>query len=249
MGAIAGTALLARTKPAAADKGGNGNGNEGNGKGNGGPEGGNCFLKGTWIRTVLGERPVEALVAGDLLPTHFGGMRPIQWIGRYLFKRNDPSKPWVKDVRPVRVARSALAPETPHADLYLSQGHALYVDGALVPVASLINGTTIALHEAEECDELEYFHIKLETHDVILAHGAPCETLLTVDEKADNFAEYFREFGTPQGEDRPCAPVLQFDGASSELKSRLRSAISPWFDRRQPIDVIRDRLEERALAL
>jgi hypothetical protein len=29
-----------------------------------------------------------------------------------------------------------------------------------------------------------------------------------------------------------------------EIKSRLRSAISPWFDCRQKLDIIRDRLEE-----
>ena len=27
----------------------------------------------------------------------FGGLRSIQWIGRYPIKRSDPSKPWVQD--------------------------------------------------------------------------------------------------------------------------------------------------------
>ena len=34
-----------------------------------------------------------------------------------------------------------------------------------------------------------------------------------------------------------------------QLKSRMRSALSPWLDRRAPLDVIRDRLEERAIML
>jgi hypothetical protein len=38
-------------------------------------------------------------------------------------------------------------------------------------------------------------------------------------------------------------------GRRGELKSRIRSAVSPWFDRREPIDMIRDRLEERGIAL
>ena len=73
--------------------------------------GGNCFLKGTKIQTAEGERKIEDLAIGDLLPTMFGGLRPVQWIGRYPIKKSDPSKPWVKDALPVRIARSALAPE------------------------------------------------------------------------------------------------------------------------------------------
>jgi hypothetical protein len=75
--------------------------------------GGKCLLRGTNIETVIGQRKVEDLASGDLLPTQFGGIRPIQWIGRYPLKKSDPSKPWVKDVLPVRIARSALAPDVP----------------------------------------------------------------------------------------------------------------------------------------
>lgn len=74
-----------------------------------------CFLKGATIRTADGGRKIEDLAVGDLLPTDFGGVRPIHWIGRYPFKRRNPVKPWVKDVRPVRVARLALGPDVPHA--------------------------------------------------------------------------------------------------------------------------------------
>ena len=73
-----------------------------------------CFLKGTKIQTAEGERKVEDLAIGDLLPTMFGGLRPVQWIGRYPIRRSDPTKPWVKDALPVRIARSALAPNVPH---------------------------------------------------------------------------------------------------------------------------------------
>ena len=131
----------------------------------------NCFLKGTKIQTAEGERKVEDLAIGDLLPTMFGGLRPVQWIGRYPIRRSDPSKPWVKDALPVRIARSALAPDVPHSDLYVTRGHSLLIDGVLVPAEVLINGTTITRYEAREYDELEFFHIKLESHDVIYAEG------------------------------------------------------------------------------
>ena len=208
-----------------------------------------CFLKGTRIRTTERERVVEELAVGDLLPTVFGGVRPIQWIGRFSLKKSDQSKPWVMDAQPVRIARSALAPDVPHTDLYVTGGHALFVDGLLAPAECLINGATIARYEAREYDELEYFHIKLECHNVIYAEGARVETLLNIDESAVNFAQYFRLYGAPKAEEIPCVPRVSYRGGRGELKSRIRSAISPWLDCREPFDVIRDRLEERGVML
>jgi hypothetical protein len=206
-----------------------------------------CFLKGTKIRTAERERRVEDLAIGDMLPTVFRGLRPVQWIGRYSVKKRDPSKPWVKDALPVRIARSALAPNVPQADLYVTATHALFMDGVLVPAEMLVNGTTIERFEAREYDELEFFHIKLESHDVIYAEGARVETLLKVDESAVNFAEFFRLNGTPTTEEARCAPHVDFGGRLGELKSRFRSAMSLWVDRRERADVVRDRLEERGI--
>jgi hypothetical protein len=203
-------------------------------------------MRGTTIHTASGNRKIEDLAVGDLLPTMFGGQRPIQWIARYPFRKSDPSKPWVRAVQPVRVARSALAPDVPHTDLYLTGWHALFIDGVLITVGSLINGTTIKRDPARELAELEFFNIKLESHDVIYAEGAPVETLLEVDECAANFSEYLRKYGAPRTYEVRCAPIAPY-GGRPELRSRLRSAISPWLDRREPIDVIRDRLEERAV--
>jgi hypothetical protein len=208
-----------------------------------------CFLKGTMVRTITGERKVEDLAIGDLLPTHFNGIQPVQWIGRYNFTRSDASRPWVRDVLPIRIARSALAPNVPHSDLYLTQLHAVFVDGELVRVGSLVNGATIALHEADELSELEYYHIKLQSHDIIYAQGTPCETLLDVYESAVNFVEYLRMYGAPSEPAQPCIPVLSFYSNRSKMKSHLRSALSPLVDRREKIDLIRDRLEERALTM
>jgi hypothetical protein len=215
--------------------------------GNGGGKA-NCFLRGTSILTATGERRIEDLAIGDMLPTMFGGLRPVQWIGRYPIKKSDPSKPWVKDVLPVRIARSALGPNLPHADLYVTAGHCMLVDGVLAPAEMLINGTTITRHEPVGCEELEYYHIKLESHDVVYAEGAPAETLFYVDESAVNFADYLRQYGSHSTQDQRCAPLVHIGGGRDEMKSRLRSALSPWLDRRDQADVIRDRLEERAFA-
>jgi hypothetical protein len=243
MGAIAASAFLARTRSSLADA-------DDQHDHDGDADDAQCFLKHTRIRTVEGERRVEELAIGDLVPTVFSGVRPIQWIGRSTYRRRDPQKPWAKAVQPVRVCRSALGPETPHSDLFVTQMHALYVDGALVRAGSLINGRTIMLHAADAVDELEFFHIKLEAHDVIYAEGAACETLLTVDESLSNFAEYYGKYGAQHDEETPCAPILSYCGSRRlELRSRLRSAISPLIDCRQQIDIVRDSLEERAASL
>jgi Hint domain len=216
---------------------------------NSGNDNGNCFLKGTTIRTVDGDIKIEDLAVGDLLPTVFGGICPIQWVARYRFKRSDPTKAWVKNVLPIRVARSALGPDVPHADLCVTPAHALLIDGVLAAAGNLINGTTITRYDARELDELEFFHIKLELHDVIFAEGAPCETLLNGDVNMVDSAGYLRQDGLPTTEEVPCAPLLSLNGGRSEIRSRFRSAISPWIDRRQRLDIIRDELEERGIAL
>jgi hypothetical protein len=220
----------------------------GKNKGKGSDGGGNCFLRGTRILTTEGERNIEDLVAGDLLPTVFGGLRPVKWIGRYRYKKSDPSKPWAENALPVRIARSALSPNIPHADLYVTAAHSLLIDDVLVPAELLINGTTVTRYEPRG-DEVEFCHVKLESHDVIYAEGAPAETLLNVEESAVNFAEYFRQYGIPTSEEIPCVPVIPIHGGRVELMSRARSALSPWIDLRDRADMVRDRLEEGAYRL
>src|ERR1700742_2754177 len=109
IGAILVPAILARARPAAAD-----HPDHPDHPDHGGPK---CFLKGTKIRTAEGERKIEDLAIGDLLPTVFGGLRPVQWIGRYAVKKSDPSRPWVRDALPIRIEQGALGSNVPHADL------------------------------------------------------------------------------------------------------------------------------------
>jgi hypothetical protein len=132
--------------------------------------------------------------------------------------------------------------------LFVTKPLALLIDGVLAAAGNLINGTTITRYDARELDELEFFHIKLERHDVIYAEGAPCETLLNVDENAANFAEYIRQYEVTTKE-TPCAPLFGYGWRRGEIKSCFRSPISPWIDRRQKVDIIRDKLDARGIAL
>lgn len=207
----------------------------------------NCFLKGTRISTATGERRIEDLRIGDMIPTVFGGMRPIEWIGRMRRTRSDVRKPWVEDARPVRIARSALAPNVPSADLFVTRGHALLIDGVLIPAEHLINGTTISLDAAEQHDELEFYHLKLASHDVIYAEGTPCESLLRVDETMSNSSLYLRK--NEETQDEHCAPILG-NGLRSQLMTEVKGllSLSPSQGERQ-LDLVRARLAARAGAL
>jgi hypothetical protein len=72
-------------------------------------------------------------------------------------------------------AAGAFAAAEPCRDLYLSPDHAVFVDGALVPVAELVNGTTI---RQVAVDRVTYYHVELDRHDVILAEGLATESFL-----------------------------------------------------------------------
>ena len=175
---------------------------------------------------------------------------PIRWIGRQFFRRGSSSR-WPESVHPVRVARSALADKVPQAHLYLSPLHALFIDGVLIQVAPLINGTSITPAVPEGMTDIEYFHIELPTHEVILAEGAPVETLLNTHgrEHFTNFVEYERLYGRETGPTVPYAPVYGYSNAQAHLKALLRLGISRVVDVRDPIQRAYDRIAARGTEL
>ncbi|WP_421997700.1 Hint domain-containing protein [Reyranella sp.] len=202
----------------------------------------NCFLRGTRIRTERGYRKIETLAVGDRVVTRFGGVSAIKAIGRHAIRRDAVDGRWPAEARPVRIRPSALDEGVPARDLYLTPTHALFLDEVLVPVGDLVNGESIVVEDVSDRGRLDYFNIELDGHDVIDAEGAACETLRGPAATGTG--------GVRGGASKtPCAPVLSFDGGRNELKSRLRSAAAVVVDRRRPLDVIRDRLEERGLAL
>ncbi len=132
-----------------------------------------CFLAGTLIRTTKAEMPVEALQVGMHVPTVAGECRRIVWLGH---RRVDCRRhPHPEKVWPVRVQQAAFAPATPQRDLLLSPDHAVFADGVLIPIRALINGTTIT---PQARDEVTYFHVELDRHDILLADGLACESYL-----------------------------------------------------------------------
>ena len=124
-----------------------------------------CYLRGTRLLTPDGERKIEDLRIGDLLTTLSGEAKPITWIGRRVYRRSTDSK-HPDGILPVRVAKGALGPDAPRCDLFISQQHALRVDGLFIKAIDLVNGSSITVHSAVEHSEVEYLHVKLAQHDV-----------------------------------------------------------------------------------
>ncbi len=133
-----------------------------------------CFCTGTHIRTPEGDVPVEALAAGQSVLTSAGEAKPIRWIGHRSI--NIARHPEPEMVRPIRIAAGALADGLPARDLLVSPDHAMLVDGVLIPARLLVNHRSIT--EEIRAAATTYFHVELDSHDIIFAEGVPTESYL-----------------------------------------------------------------------
>ena len=195
------------------------------GSGNGGSgNGGIVSFVGRRSSPTLTRPPIENLGVGDMVSTVSGESRAIKQVISWTAERK-PNRDWTDDVAPIKICRSALAPNVPHRDLYLSPGHALYLDGVLIAAQGLVNDRSIVRCSKGAEDRLTYFQLDLEDHQVIFAEGAPVESCF--------------------GDGMILFAPRWFENRKSQLASRLRSAISPWVDRRKAVDKVRDHLDVR----
>ncbi len=133
-----------------------------------------CFCANTLILTPSDERPVQDLTMGDHVLTADGTVRPVRWIGRRhldLTRHPNPSL-----AQPIRIRADAFASGAPRRDLQLSPEHAVLLDCGLIPVRLLVNGASI-LRE-DDCQSVTYYHVELDTHDILLAEALPAESYL-----------------------------------------------------------------------
>ena len=183
-----------------------------------------CFSRGTLIETNRGPVPVEILAIGDTVVTAAGQHRSIRWIGRRSYARRflaaNPG------AQPVRFRAGSLGDGLPRRDLLVSADHAMFLDGVLVPAGRLVNGTTVVRDRGVE--RVEYFHIELDTHDVILAEGAPAETFIDADSRglfhnAREFSARYPDAPPPAGF---CAPRVEDGPVLEALRRRLAACVS-----------------------
>ncbi|WP_232824983.1 Hint domain-containing protein [Primorskyibacter marinus] len=145
-----------------------------------------CFSKGALVGCPCGERPVESLAAGDLVLTRDHGAVPIRWVGhRKLSKTELDANP---KLRPVRILAGALGDGFPTRDLVVSRQHRVLVQSkiakrmfgaaeVLIPAIKLTELPGIFIDDA--FDVVEYYHILLDTHEILHVEGTGAESLLT----------------------------------------------------------------------
>ena len=181
-----------------------------------------CYCACTAILTTRGEVPVEALAIGDTVITTFGQARQIKWIGRRSYAgRFLAANP---GVQPLRFRAGSLGDGLPRRDLLVSPEHAIFLEGLLVPARCLVNGGTIIRDHVERVD---YYHVELDTHDVLLAEGAPSESFF--DDASRGMFHNAREFAALYP-DAPapgcfCAPKVE-DGYQLEAIRRRLAAVA-----------------------
>ena len=187
-----------------------------------------CFGSGTLIRTSCGDVAVEDLRVGDLAVTASGALRPITWIGH----RHLEGETLDAGQHPVRVRAHAFGPGLPARDLTLSPGHPVLVGadadqagGVLVPVMCLINGTTI---DRVASRAVTYWHVELDSHDILLAEGLPAESYLEFGtraffEEASDHALHNPDYVAP-GLSGRCRPVA-LDGPHVEAERARLDAV------------------------
>ncbi|MFA8444155.1 Hint domain-containing protein [Yoonia sp.] len=146
-----------------------------------------CFVHGTLIKTIDGDRPIEDLSAGDLVFTMDHGYQPLRWIGCQTLDDIDLAlKPKLK---PICIRADALGPGFPKTDLYVSPQHRILVrsviaqrmfdtDEVLIPANKLVALNGIAAVD-DTTAGVTYYHMLFDGHEIVFSNGTPSESLFT----------------------------------------------------------------------
>ena len=182
--------------------------------------------RGTLIEIARGrQRKVEDLKIGDKVRTASGALRPIKWIGRrsyggrFILGR--------KDILPVCFKAGSLGDNVPERDLWISPQHAMYfASGKPWRHADRGQGSDQRhVHRAaEHTERVDYFHIELDTHDVIVAEGALSETFIDDDSRGifHNVHEYETLYADEDAAPAHyCAPRLNEGYEVEAVRQRL----------------------------
>jgi hypothetical protein len=178
-----------------------------------------CYVTGTRIATPAGEMPVEDLQIGDLVLTAAGVAKPVKWIGRLSHTAQDVAT--APQLRPVMIRQDALGSGLPRRDLMVSPMHALFIDDSFVPASALVNGVSILRRDSE--GPVDYIHVELHDHDVILAEGVPAETFVDDDSRTmfDNVSEYYDLYGTADSRRGYSVPRLEEGYRLEAIRRRI----------------------------
>jgi len=168
-----------------------------------------CFARGTLIRTPGGDVPVEQLNAGDMVMNCDGQAVKLIWIAKTRWSGLD----LILDptLRPIRIAQNSFGEGLPYRDLDVSPRHRVIVDNVLaglffgeekVMVPAKFLGAPLA-QQVCPADGIEYYHLLLNNHDVLISNGLETESLqpgkrAMASMAAETSADYFKMFSPRQ---------------------------------------------------
>ncbi len=186
------------------------------------------FCVGTRILTNRGRVRVEKLRLGEEVITPLHGPMPIRWIGHRIYGRHfarlNPN------TVPVMVQAGAIEDGIPSRNLYISPLHNLFIEGILIPVGELVNGSSVV--RCEQMDPIDYYNLELPVHSIVLAEDLPAESYVDRDDRA-MFTSTSSVGQSDWAEQAPtwkaCAPVAQPGPMIERVRARLalRAGITP----------------------
>ena len=148
-----------------------------------------CFGRGTEILTPKGVKAIETLQADDLVLSRnaqeqgeFVPTRVVKVLRKKISQQDLVANP---KLFPVKIKAGALGQKLPYQDLTVSRQHRMIVSSKItnrmfkrkdVFVAAIRLTELPGIFEDTAVKEVEYYHLILEEHRVVIANGAPSES-------------------------------------------------------------------------
>ncbi len=140
-----------------------------------------CFVRGTMILTVDGEKPVEDLTPGDMIETRDNGAQPIRWIGTRTVSAEGRFAPIAIEAGTFGMHRRLVV--SPQHRVMLTHWMAELMfgeDEVLVAAKNLVNDCSVRVLGPQDLEngEVEYFHLLFDQHQIIWSEGLATESFL-----------------------------------------------------------------------
>ncbi len=159
-----------------------------------------CLTKGTIVQTGQGRVQVENLTKGMEVTTHLSVSKPLRMVLRKKIGARQMRKN--RKLYPIRICKGALGSNLPERDLLVSRQHRMLVKSkivkrmfgvteVLIPAIKLTELPGIFVDDTVE--NVEYFHLVFDQHEVIYAEGAPTESFLPGPEALKSISPEARE--------------------------------------------------------
>lgn len=155
-----------------------------------------CFASGTTILTPSGPVSVETLSEGDAVCLHEGGWAVLRKVFRTTLGVDDLNRN--PKLRPVRISADAMGANLPLRDLVVSRQHRMLVSSKITErmfaeksvLISAIKLTELpGIYVDEAIEQVEYFHLLFDRHEIIVAEGTPSESLFAGPEACKTLSE------------------------------------------------------------